>query len=268
MFQMHAADRNPIDVAEAGDIVACIGIKDAITGDTLCDPANIRSSWKSRPSPSRSSACRSSPRRPPTSRSSAKRSPCSSARTRPSRPSTTKKPARPSSPAWASCTWKSCACSLTRDHKVEVIVGKPKVAYKETITKTADGIRGKHVKQSGGRGQFGDCTISIEPFNGLGPMASRWMPKTLKKLGWEDNFAFENKIFGGTIPKEFIPSVEYGVRMAAKTGVLANYPLINAKITLTDGSYHPVDCSARSPSSWPGRSPSRKPAAKAGVDAA
>jgi elongation factor G len=65
----------------------------------------------------------------------------------------------------------------------------------------------------------------------------------LKKLGWKDNFAFENKVFGGSIPKEYIPSVEYGCRMAAKTGVLASYPLINVKVTLVDGSSHPVDSS-------------------------
>jgi elongation factor G len=68
-------------------------------------------------------------------------------------------------------------------------------------------------------------------------------PDVLKKLGWHDNFAFENKVFGGSIPKEYIPSVEYGARMAAKTGVLASYPLINVKVTLVDGSYHPVDSS-------------------------
>jgi elongation factor G len=127
---------------------------------------------------------------------------------------------------------------LTRDHKVEVIVGKPKVAYKETITKSVANVRGKHVKQSGGRGQYGDCSVHIEPFDGAGVD-----PELLKKWGWADGIAFENKIFGGSIPKEYIPSVEYGVRMAAKTGVLANYPLINAKITLVDGSYHAVDSS-------------------------
>jgi elongation factor G len=127
---------------------------------------------------------------------------------------------------------------LTRDHKVDVIVGKPKVAYKETITKTVLNVRGKHVKQSGGRGQYGDCSINLEPFTGEGVEA-----ETLKKWGWADGIAFENKIFGGSIPKEFIPSIEYGARMAAKTGVLANYPLINAKITLVDGSYHQVDSS-------------------------
>jgi elongation factor G len=126
---------------------------------------------------------------------------------------------------------------LTRDHKVEVNVGKPKVAYKETITKKAE-ARGLHKKQTGGRGQFGDCTITIEPFDGSGVDA-----EILKKWGWADNVAFENKIFGGSIPKEYIPSVEYGCRMSAKTGVLKNYPLINAKITLIDGSYHTVDSS-------------------------
>jgi elongation factor G len=127
---------------------------------------------------------------------------------------------------------------LTRDHKVDVLVGKPKVAYKETITKKALNIRGKHVKQSGGRGQYGDCTINIEPFDGTGVD-----PEDLKEWGWKDGFAFENKIFGGSIPKEYIPSIEYGARMAAKTGVLASYPLINCKVTLVDGSYHQVDSS-------------------------
>jgi elongation factor G len=131
---------------------------------------------------------------------------------------------------------------LTRDYKVDVIVGKPKVAYKETITKAAE-ARGTHKKQSGGRGQFGDCTIRIEPFNGLNADGTPMAPEDLKELSWEDNFAWENKVFGGSIPKEFIPSIEYGARMAAKTGVLANFPLINAKVTLLDGSYHDVDSS-------------------------
>jgi elongation factor G len=132
---------------------------------------------------------------------------------------------------------------LTRDHKVDVIVGKPKVAYKEAITRKAE-ARGKHVKQSGGRGQFGDYTISIEPFDGVDRATGKPMDaEVLKKLDWEDGVAFENKVFGGSIPKEYIPSVEYGIRMACKTGVLANYPLLNLKATLLDGSYHPVDSS-------------------------
>jgi elongation factor G len=117
---------------------------------------------------------------------------------------------------------------------VDVLVGKPKVAYKETISFMAE-ARGKHVKQSGGRGQYGDCTLRVEPF-------TEEQAKE-EELKWEDSVAFENKIFGGSIPKEYIPSVEYGARQAAKTGVLANYPLINCKITLLDGSYHAVDSS-------------------------
>ena len=133
---------------------------------------------------------------------------------------------------------------LVRDMKVDVIVGKPRVAYKETITKKVEGVRGKHVKQSGGRGQFGDCTISIEPFDGIDHATGKPLDaETLKDLKWEDGFAWENKVFGGSIPKEYIPSVEYGCRMSAKTGVLANYPLINCKATLTDGSSHAVDSS-------------------------
>jgi elongation factor G len=115
-----------------------------------------------------------------------------------------------------------------------VLVGKPKVAYKETISGTAE-ARGKFVKQTGGRGQFGDCTVRVEPCT----------PEQAKaeELKFTDNFAFKNEVFGGAIPREYIPSVEYGARMAAKSGVLASYPLINVKMTLLDGSYHPVDSS-------------------------
>ncbi len=123
-------------------------------------------------------------------------------------------------------------------------VGRPKVAYKETISGVAENIRGKHVKQSGGRGQYGDCVINVEPFDGFDPATGKPLdPEILKKYAFKDGIAFENKIFGGAIPKEYIPSVEYGCRMAAKTGVLAGYPLINVKVTLVDGSYHAVDSS-------------------------
>jgi len=132
---------------------------------------------------------------------------------------------------------------LTRDYRVEVVVGKPKVSYREAITKSAKDIRGLHRKQSGGRGQFGDCWISIEPFDGNGPDGKPLEPEVLKKLRWEDGIAWENKVVGGSIPKEYIPSVEYGIRQTCKTGVLAGFPLINIKISLTDGSYHDVDSS-------------------------
>jgi elongation factor G len=237
MFQMHAADRNPIDVAEAGDIVACIGIKEALTGDTLCDADHpIILERPTFPDPVISMSIEP--------KTAADKQKLGEALTTLKREDPTfqanydEETGQTIIAGMGELHLEILRLRLTRDHHVEVNVGRPKVAYKETITGKAIHIRGKHVKQSGGRGQFGDCTINIEPFDGTGADADQ-----LKKWGWKDGFAFENKVFGGSIPKEYIPSVEYGARMAAKTGVLANYPLINVKVTLTDGSYHPVDSS-------------------------
>ena len=242
MFQMHAADRIPIDVAEPGDIVACIGIKDALTGDTLCDGDHpIILERPTFPEPVISMSIEP--------KTAADKQKLGEALTTLKREDPTfqasydEETGQTIIAGMGELHLEILRMRLTRDHKVDVIVGKTKVAYKETITKSAIRIHGKHVKQSGGRGQFGDCTINLEPFNGLGPDGKPLDAEILKKLGWEDGIAFENKVFGGSIPKEYIPSVEYGARMAAKTGVLAHYPLINAKITLTDGSYHQVDSS-------------------------
>ena len=237
MFQMHAADRNPIDVAEPGDIVACIGVKDALTGDTLCDQDNPIILTR----PTFAEPVISMSIEPKTAADKQK---LGEALTTLKREDPTfqanydEETGQTIIAGMGELHLEILRNKLTRDHKVEVSVGRPKVAYKETISGAATGVRGKHVKQSGGRGQYGDCTINIEPFNGIGVE-----PETLKKWGWKDGVAFENKVFGGSIPKEYIPSVEYGARMAAKTGVLANYPLINVKVTLTDGSYHAVDSS-------------------------
>jgi elongation factor G len=112
---------------------------------------------------------------------------------------------------------------LLREFRVEGNIGKPQVAYKETIEKTAI-ARGKFIRQSGGRGQYGDVTLEVEPYK-------------------EDNFKFVNRIVGGVIPKEYIPAVEGGIKEAMLSGVLANYPVTNIKVNLLDGSYHPVDSS-------------------------
>ncbi|MEA1939944.1 MAG: elongation factor G [Candidatus Caldatribacteriota bacterium] len=112
---------------------------------------------------------------------------------------------------------------LFREFKVEGNIGKPQVTYKETIEKSAE-AREKFIRQSGGRGQYGDVTLLIEPYK-------------------EEDFKFINRIVGGAIPKEYIPAVESGVCEAMQSGVLANYPVTNIKITLLDGSYHPVDSS-------------------------
>jgi elongation factor G len=119
--------------------------------------------------------------------------------------------------------------------KVQVEVGKPQVSYREAIAGTANDVRGLFKKQSGGRGQFGDCTIHIEPFSAEQAKEA--------ELDFEDNVAFVNEVVGGAIPKEYIPSIEYGVRQAALSGVTAGFPLINIKVTLVDGKYHPVDSS-------------------------
>ncbi len=237
MFQMSADDREPREVAEAGDIVAIIGINEANTGDTLCDPDNpIVLERPTFPEPVISmsiepktagdkdkltNALTNLRRMDPTFRSNFN-----------------KETGETIIAGMGELHLEIIKMRLTRDYKVDVVVGKPKVSYRETITGSAKRVRGLHKKQTGGRGQFGDCTIDIEPFDGVGVE-----PEDLKELKWEDALAWENKVFGGTIPREYIPSVEYGVRQTAKTGVLAGFPLINVKVTLTDGSTHPVDSS-------------------------
>ena len=242
MFQMHAEDRLPRDEAEAGDIIAVIGISEANTGDTICDQDNpIILERPSFPEPVISMSIEP--------KSSTDKQKLGEALTKLRRQDPTfrakydEETGETIIAGMGELHLEILKMRLERDYKVDVNVGKPKVAYKEAITKKAQ-ARGKHVKQSGGRGQFGDCTIEIEPFDGTDPKTGLPMePDALKKINWEDGVAFENKVFGGSIPKEFIPSIEYGCRMACKTGVLANYPLLNIKISLLDGSYHQVDSS-------------------------
>jgi elongation factor G len=242
MFQMHAEDRLPREEAEAGDIVAVIGINEANTGDTICDPEHpIILERPSFPEPVISMSIEP--------KTAADKQKLGEALTKLRRQDPTfranydEETGETIIAGMGELHLEILKMRLTRDYKVDVIVGKPKVAYKEAITRKAQ-ARGKHVKQSGGRGQFGDCTIEIEPFDGTDPATGKPLePEVLKKLGWEDGVAFENKVFGGSIPKEFIPSVEYGCRMACKTGVLANYPLLNLKVSLLEGSYHQVDSS-------------------------
>jgi len=112
---------------------------------------------------------------------------------------------------------------LFREFKVEANVGKPEVAYRETIRRPAE-AEGKYIKQTGGRGQYGHCKIEIGPASGQG-------------------FVFENDITGGSIPKEFIKPIETGIKEALERGILAGYPMVDVKVRLYDGSYHDVDSS-------------------------
>jgi len=113
---------------------------------------------------------------------------------------------------------------LLREFRVEANVGKPQVAYRETIRKHAE-AQGKFVRQTGGRGQYGDVYIEVDPNEPGG------------------GFVFENKIVGGAVPREYVPAVEKGIKEAMETGVLAGYPMVDIKVALTDGSYHEVDSS-------------------------
>ena len=112
---------------------------------------------------------------------------------------------------------------LLARYKVEVIISKPKVAYRETIRKKVQ-VQGRHKKQSGGAGQFGDVIMTFEPSGDL-----------------ETPYVFEEKIFGGSVPRNFFPAVEKGVQESVLAGPLAGYPVVGIKATLIDGSYHPVD---------------------------
>jgi len=114
---------------------------------------------------------------------------------------------------------------LLREFKVDANVGRPQVAYRETVRNPVHGIRGRFVRQSGGRGQYGDAVIDMEP--------------NQQGAGYE----FENKIVGGSIPREYIPSIDAGIREAMEAGVLAGFPVVDIKVQLVDGSYHDVDSS-------------------------
>jgi elongation factor G len=116
---------------------------------------------------------------------------------------------------------------LKREFNVGANVGRPQVAYRETISKDAEGIRGKFVRQTGGSGQYGDVLINLRP----------------QAPG--DGYVFEDKIVGGKIPKEYIPAVDAGIKEAMGSGVLAGYPIVDVKVELIDGSYHDVDSSER-----------------------
>jgi len=234
MFEMHAKDRLPLEEAGAGAIVACVGVKDSITGDTLCDPEHpIQLERMVFPEPVISMSIE-----PKTSEDKRKLGDALTTirREDPSfRSNFDQETGQTIISGMGELHLEIIRNKLVRDMKINVEVGKPRVSYREAITGKAEWVRGLFKKQTGGRGQFGDCTINVEPFT----------RKQAEEAGldFEGNVAFENKIVGGSIPKEFIPSVEAGIRQTAATGVMAGYPLINIKVTLVDGSTHPVDSS-------------------------
>ncbi len=234
IFEMHAKERIPLEQATAGAIVAIVGLKTSGTGDTLCDPDQpVILEQMSFPEPVISMSIE-----PRTSDDKRKLGEALTTikREDPSfRAQYDEETGQTIIAGMGELHLEIIKNKLTRDMKVDVEVGKPRVSYRETITGSANEVRGKFVKQTGGRGQFGDVIINIEPMN-----AEQAEEEGLK---FNDAFAFESKIVGGAVPKEYIPSVETGVRQTALSGVMAGYPLINVKVTLVDGSYHPVDSS-------------------------
>jgi elongation factor G len=223
LLQMHAAERNEIKEVRAGDIAAAVGLKDVITGDTLCDLEKVITLEKMEfPQPVISVAVE-----PKTKADQEKMGVALQrlAKEDPSfRVSTDQESGQTIIAGMGELHLEIIVDRMKREFKVEANVGKPQVAYRETIRGKVES-EGKFVRQSGGRGQYGHVWLTIEP-NATGK-------------GYE----FVNGIVGGSIPKEYIPAVDKGIREACDTGVIAGYPVVDVKITLFDGSYHDVDSS-------------------------
>jgi elongation factor G len=221
LLQMHANERSEIKEVRAGDIAAAVGLKDVITGDTLCDPDNVIQLEKMDfPEPVISVAVE-----PKTKADQEKMSLALSrlAKEDPSfRMNTDPESGQTIISGMGELHLEIIVDRMKREFKVEANVGKPQVAYRETIRSKVD-QEGKFVRQSGGRGQYGHVWITLEP--------------TEPGKGYE----FVNAIVGGTVPREYIPAVDKGIKEATESGVLAGYPVVDVKVTLFDGSYHDVD---------------------------
>ncbi len=223
ILQMHANHREDIDKVYAGDIAAAVGLKEVTTGNTLCDPNHpiILESMEF-PEPVIDIAIE------PKDKAAQEKMGIALAKLAEEDPTfkayTNQETGQTIIAGMGELHLDIIVDRLKREFKVECNVGKPQVAYKETI-KEAVRVEGKFIRQSGGRGQYGHVWLEMEPL----------------KPG--SGIEFESKIVGGVVPKEYIKPVEEGVREAAEAGVLAGYPVIDFKATLVDGSYHDVDSS-------------------------
>src|SRR5438552_160408 len=223
LLRMHANKREEIEAVSAGDIAAVVGLKDTRTGDTLCDPAKpIRLESMDFPTPVIAVAIE------PKTKADEEKLGMSLARLALEDPTFKVNVDAETNQTlihgMGELHLEIIVDRLLREFKVEANVGKPQVAYRETIRKHAE-AQGKFVRQTGGRGQYGDVYIEVDPNEPGG------------------GFVFENKIVGGAVPREYVPAVEKGIKEAMETGVLAGYPMVDVKVALTDGSYHDVDSS-------------------------
>jgi elongation factor G len=226
LFQMHSNKENPVNTASAGHIYAVIGLKDTTTGDTLSDPnQQVVLESMTFPDPVIEVAIE------PKTKSDQEKLSLSIQKLAEEDPTfkvhLDQETGQTVIGGMGELHLDILVDRMRREFKVEANVGKPQVAYKETIKRTVDKVEYTHKKQTGGSGQFAKVLIAIEPFTG------------------EDGatYEFENKVTGGRIPREYIPSVDAGAQDAMQYGVLAGYPLVNLKVTLLDGAFHEVDSS-------------------------
>ena len=222
ILQMHANQREEIKEVRAGDIAAAVGLKEATTGDTLCDPQNpIVLERMIFPEPVISQAVE------PKTKADQEKMGLALNRLAQEDPSfrvqTDEESGQTIISGMGELHLEILVDRMKREFGVEATVGKPQVAYRETIRSTAKDVDGKFVKQSGGRGQYGHAVITLEP-NEQGK-------------GYE----FFDEIKGGVIPREYIPAVDKGIQDTLKSGVLAGFPVVDVKVHLTFGSYHDVD---------------------------
>jgi elongation factor G len=223
LLKMHANKREEIKEVYAGDIVAAVGLRDSTTGDTLCEekhPALLESIEF--PEPVISIAIE------PKTKADQEKLGISLQKLAAEDPSfrvaTDRDTGQTIISGMGELHLEVIVDRLLREFKVDANVGKPQVAYKETIRKVVE-QETKFVRQTGGRGQYGHVVLRVEPFSG------------------EKGFEFEDGTKGGVVPREYIPAVERGVRDAMESGVLAGYPMVDVKVTLLDGSHHEVDSS-------------------------
>ncbi len=224
IVQMMANERNEIDEIIAGDIAACVGLKEVTTGETLCDPsAPVVLERMSFPEPVIAQAVE------PKTKADQEKMGIALQRLASEDPSFRVKTDEESGQTIISgmgeLHLEIIVDRMKREFNVEANVGKPQVAYRETIRKTVEDSEGKFVRQSGGKGQYGHVVFKIEP-NEQGK-----------------GFEFIDAIKGGVVPREYIPAVQKGVEEALNSGVLAGYPVVDVKVTLHFGSYHDVDSS-------------------------
>ncbi len=223
ILKMHADKREDIEKVYAGDIAAAVGLKGTKTGDTLCDEKNqVILEVMTFPEPVISLAIE------PKTKVDQEKLGLSLQKLCHEDPSlqvaTNEETLQTIISGMGELHLDIIVDRLKREFKVEANVGKPQVAYRETIQGTAES-EGKYIRQTGGRGQYGHVWLRIEPL----------------EVG--KGFEFDNRIVGGSVPKEYIPAVEKGVREALTSGVVAGYPMIDLKVTIYDGSYHDVDSS-------------------------